>query len=122
MRKLLIIPALFVLAGACTPAKNTAVGAGRMTKSGAEAVADTTEKAAEKTAQKTTDVSISMAVKGKLADDELVRASHIDVDTHDGIVYLQGHQDSEAASSRAEQLARQTDGVRAVVNQIVVSR
>jgi len=118
MRHIMILGALVVLAGACTPAKNTAVGAGHMTNSAAE----TTVETAKKVSDKTNDVTISMAVKGRLADDKLVKASHIDVDTHDGVVYLQGHQDSEAASQRAEQLARQTDGVRAVVNEIVVSR
>lgn len=117
MRKLLIIPALVVLAGACTPAKNTAVGAGRMTKSGAEATAEAVKDAPKNT----NDAAISMAVKGKLADDELVHASHIDVDTEDGVVYLKGHQNNEAAKSRAEQIARQTDGVKQVVNEIVVS-
>ena len=117
MRKLLIIPALFVLAGACTPAKNTAVGVGRMTKSGAEAAAETAKDAPGNT----NDLTISTAVKGKLADDELVHAKNIDVDTEDGVVYLKGKQSNDAAKQRAEQLARQTDGVRAVVNEIVVT-
>jgi hyperosmotically inducible periplasmic protein len=105
----MILSAIGVLA-ACTPTKNAAVGAGRATKSAAEATAD-----------KTNDVTISMAVKGKLSDDETVRARDIDVDTHGGVVYLKGTQPSEDAKHRAEQLATQTDGVIGVVNQLVVT-
>ena len=111
MRNLMILGGFVVLAAACTPAKNTAVGAGHGAKSAAEA-----------TASKTNDVTISMAVKGKLADDETVHASDIDVDTHAGIVYLRGSQPSDEACRRAVQLASQTDGVVRVVNELVVSR
>jgi len=117
MRKLLILPALVVLAGACTATKNTGTGVGHMTKSGAESSTESAKEAPKNT----NDLAISTAVKGKLADDELVHARHIDVDTDDGVVYLKGHQSNDAAKQRAEQLARQTDGVRAVVNEIVVS-
>lgn len=103
------ICALALLGVACTPAKNTAVGAGHLGKSAAEA-----------TSQKTEDVSISMAVKGKLADDETVRARDIDVDTHGGVVYLRGTQPSQAACQRAVQIARATDGVVDVVDQLAV--
>jgi osmotically-inducible protein OsmY len=118
MRKMIILGALVALAGACRPAKNAAVGVEGSAKQGAE----DTVKAVEKAPQKTDDVTISMAVKGKLADDDLTKASTIDVDTHDGVVYLKGKQVSEAAKARAEQLARQTDGVKQVVNEIVVTR
>lgn len=117
MRTLMIISAL-ALASACTTAKNAGTGAGHMVKSGAEATADAVKEAPGNTS----DAAISTAVKGKLADDESVSASNIDVDTDNGVVYLKGKQDSQAAAQRAEQIARQTDGVRAVVNEIVVSR
>jgi osmotically-inducible protein OsmY len=107
----MIVSALVALGAACTPAKNTAVGAGHMTKSAAEA-----------TAEKTSDVSISMAVKGKLADDEAVRARDIDVDTHGGVVYLRGTQPSSQAAQRAVAIAQSTDGVVDVVNELVVSK
>lgn len=118
MRHLMILSALVMLAGACRPAKNTAVGVGEGTKEGAES----TVEAVKEAPKNTDDMAISTAIKGKLADDELVNASHIDVDTDNGIVYLKGHQDNEQAKSRAEQVARQTDGVKGVVNQIVVSK
>jgi osmotically-inducible protein OsmY len=109
---------VLAVAGGCTATKNTATGVGQMTKSGAEAAAE----AVKDSPKNTNDMAISTAVKGKLADDELVHARAIDVDTDGGVVYLKGKQDSEAAKTRAEQLARQTDGVKAVVNEIVVSR
>lgn len=110
MRSLVILSAVGLLA-ACTPAKNTAVGVGHGAKSAAEAAAE-----------KTNDVTISVAVKGKLADDEIVHARDIDVDTRGGVVYLKGTQPSADAVRRAEQLAQQTDGVVGVVNQLVVAR
>lgn len=118
MRHLMILSALVMLAGACRPAKNTAVGVGEGTKEGAES----TVEAAKEAPKNVDDMAISTAVKGKLADDELTKAGHIDVDTDNGVVYLKGHQSSEQAKMRAEQIARQTDGVKQVVNQIVVSR
>lgn len=118
MRYMMIFGALAMLAGGCRTAKNTAVGTGGVVKEGAE---DTAE-AVKNAPQNTDDMAISTAVKGKLADDEMVKASNIDVDTDNGVVHLKGNLPSEAAKSRAEQLARQTDGVKAVVNEIVVSR
>lgn len=115
---MLMIGALVLATGACRPAKNAAVGTGTAIKEGAE----TTVEAVKKVPGKTDDVAISTAVKGKLADDELTKAGDIDVDTHDGVVYLKGHQDTELAKIRAEQIARQTDGVKQVVNEIVVTR
>ena len=107
----MIVSAIVALGAACTPAKNTAIGAGHATKSAAEA-----------TAEKTNDVTISMAVKGKLMDDETVKARDIDVDTHGGVVYLRGTQPSQEAARRAVQIAQQTDGVVNVVNELVVSK
>lgn len=108
MRPLMILSVFAVLA-ACTPAKNTAVGAAHGTK-----------EAAETTARTTNDVAISTAIKGKLADDELVYAKDIDVDTVQGVVYLRGTQPSEDAKRRAEQIAKDTDGVHHVVNELSV--
>jgi len=42
------------------------------------------------------------------------------VDTNEGVVTLQGRVEKEAARSKAEQLARETDGVRRVINLVKV--
>lgn len=66
------------------------------------------------------DPGITTAVKGKLAADDTVKSYRIDVDTKDRVVTLQGNVDTEAAKTRAVELARTTDGVRDVVDQLTV--
>lgn len=66
------------------------------------------------------DPGITTAVKGKLAADDTVKSYRIDVDTRDRVVTLQGKVDTEAAKARAVELARGTDGVRDVVDQLTV--
>jgi osmotically-inducible protein OsmY len=67
-----------------------------------------------------TDSGISTAVKAKLAADDDVKASQIDVDTKDKIVVLTGTVDTEMAKSRAVELARRTDGVVSVTDNLIV--
>jgi osmotically-inducible protein OsmY len=45
---------------------------------------------------------------------------NIDVDTNEGVVTLQGRVEKEEARTKAEQLARETDGVRRVINLVKV--
>jgi hyperosmotically inducible protein len=65
-----------------------------------------------------TDPGITTAVKSKLAADDTVKASQIDVTTREGVVTLTGNVDSEAAKQKAIELARATKGVKSVVDQI----
>lgn len=67
------------------------------------------------------DPGITTAVKTKLAADDTVKAYRIDVDTKEGVVTLLGAVDTPAAKTRAVELARGTDGVRNVVDQLTVS-
>jgi hyperosmotically inducible protein len=82
---------------------------------GALALAFTTIACAE------TDPGITTAVKGKLAADDTVKAYRIDVDTKDGVVTLSGAVDTAVAKDRAVEVAKATDGVRDVVDQLTVS-
>lgn len=66
------------------------------------------------------DAAITAAVKGKLAADSEINPFNIDVDTNEGVVTLQGRVEKEEARTKAEQLARETDGVSRVVNLIKV--
>ena len=63
------------------------------------------------TACSQTDAGITTKVKAKLAADDTVKASAIDVTTHEGVVTLTGNVDSEAAKEQALMLARETEGV-----------
>src|SRR4029453_19061635 len=66
------------------------------------------------------DASITAAGKEKLAADGDINPFNIDVDTNEGVVTLQGRVEKEAARTKAEQLARETDGVRRVINLVKV--
>lgn len=67
------------------------------------------------------DPGITTAVKAKLAADDMVKAYRIDVDTKDRVVTLSGEVDTAAAHAKAVELARGTDGVTSVVDQLRVS-
>ncbi len=67
-----------------------------------------------------TDAGITTNVKTKLAADDTVKAYKVDVDTRNGVVTLSGDVQSAAAKEQAIRIARQTDGVRDVVDQLHV--
>ena len=67
-----------------------------------------------------TDAGITTAVKSKLAADDTVKAYQVDVDTQNKVVTLRGEVDSPAAETMALQIARDTDGVRDVIDEIRV--
>jgi len=67
------------------------------------------------------DSAITASIKTKLAAEHLKSLKDIRVDTDDkGIVWLSGHTNTGYDAKKAEDVARQTDGVRAVKNEIVV--
>lgn len=68
-----------------------------------------------------TDAGITGKVKSKLAADDTVKAYQIDVDTKDKVVTLSGNVDSQAAKDQAVALARGTEGVADVVDNISVA-
>lgn len=66
------------------------------------------------------DAGITTSVKSQLISDDLVRARNIEVDTVDRVVTLRGEVLSEAEEAQAIELARNTDGVANVVDEIEV--
>jgi hyperosmotically inducible protein len=68
-----------------------------------------------------TDTGITTAVNARLAADDEVSTYNIDVETADGVVTLTGTVDDPRARERALELARNTDGVRDVVDRLTVS-
>ena len=68
-----------------------------------------------------TDAGITSSVKSKLAADDAVKAYQVDVDTRDHVVTLSGTVDSVVAKERAVVLARGTNGVNDVVDNIRIS-
>jgi hyperosmotically inducible protein len=66
------------------------------------------------------DSSITAKIKAGLAADSDLNPSNIDVTTNDRVVTLQGRVKTEDAREKAERIARETDGVRRVVNLVKV--
>ncbi|HUR33721.1 MAG TPA: BON domain-containing protein [Vicinamibacterales bacterium] len=67
------------------------------------------------------DAAITMKIQAKYADDDVVSGRDIDVDTARGVVTLKGSVDSLHERDAAEQLARETEGVKRVVNVLKVA-
>lgn len=67
------------------------------------------------------DSAITTKVKSKLAVDTETSALKIDVDTNGGTVTLTGTVPTQAEKTEAEQIARNTEGVTRVVNNITVA-
>jgi hyperosmotically inducible protein len=65
-----------------------------------------------------TDAGITTNVKAKFLADDVVKSSQIDVATKNGVVTLTGNVDSEGAKKKAIELARETTGVKSVVDMI----
>lgn len=68
------------------------------------------------------DTQITASVKSKLVADKVSNLTKVDVDTNRGTVYLNGSVDSAEHKARAEQIAWQASGVKAVVNNLQVQR
>lgn len=68
-----------------------------------------------------TDAGITTAVKSKFAADDMVKAYQIDVTTENHVVTLDGRVETSAAKDRAMTLARDTEGVRDVVDRLMVT-
>jgi hyperosmotically inducible periplasmic protein len=66
------------------------------------------------------DAAITAAVKSKFLADTAVSGLKVNVDTNGGVVTLSGAVSTQAEADRAASLARQTDGVTRVVNNLRV--
>ena len=64
--------------------------------------------------------ALTAKIKSKMALDDTVKALSIDVDTKGTVVTLSGSVNSEAERTKAIQLARETDGVTAVNDRLVI--
>lgn len=67
------------------------------------------------------DAGITTAVKSKLAADDMVKAYQVDVDTENRVVTLSGEVETAAQREHAVMIARQTDGVADVIDQLRVN-
>jgi len=67
------------------------------------------------------DATITSKVKAKFVADSVVDAMDVNVNTYDGVVQLAGFADSADQVRRAERIARETEGVKSVQNDIHIA-
>ena len=67
------------------------------------------------------DAGITTAVKSKLAADDTVKAYQVDVDTQNKVVTLSGDVETAAQKEHALMIARNTDGVADVIDNLRVN-
>jgi hyperosmotically inducible periplasmic protein len=99
----------------------TGVDAQKAREVGAK-VGEKTAVAADQARRALGEGTITAKIKAKMALDDTVKALDIDVDTNGTTVTVSGVVGSEAQRQKALQLARETDGVTQVVDQLRVRR
>ena len=67
-----------------------------------------------------TDAGVTTKVKAQLAADDMVKAHNVNVDTHEHVVTLRGDVENEAVRQQALRIARGTEGVQSVVDELRV--
>ena len=105
--------------------------AGEKTKEGAKKVGEETKEVVgtvgrktkdglSKTGEVMTDTWIKARVSGRFVPDDLLKDSDISVDVNDHVVTLTGTVTSAAAKAKAARIARRTEGVDKVVNELTI--
>ena len=84
------------------------------------AIGQTVATGAAKAEQALDEAALTAKIKSKMALDDTVRALSIDVDTTGSIVTLTGSVHSETERGKAVQLARETAGVTAVNDRLII--
>ena len=86
---------------------------------GAE-IGERTAVAADQARRGLTNAGITAKIKAKMALDDTVKALEVDVDTSGATVTVTGTVATEAQKARVLQLAKETDGVKEVVDRVQV--
>jgi len=87
---------------------------------GAKIVGNKTKDGVSKTGEVMTDGWITSRVSARFVNEDTLKGSDINVDTSDHIVTLKGTVLTAAGRARAGVVARQTEGVRRVINNLTV--
>jgi hyperosmotically inducible protein len=87
---------------------------------GAKVAGNKTKDGVSKTGEIMTDGWITSRVSARFVNEDTLKDSNINVDTNDRIVTLEGTVLTSAGRVRAGAVARQTEGVRHVVNRLTV--
>jgi osmotically-inducible protein OsmY len=86
-----------------------------------QTLTDRAQKGLNKAGDAITDAWITTKVSWFFVGEDLLDGSNINVDTSNNVVTLKGRVPSEAARTRAKVLAERTEGVRQVVDQLVIA-
>jgi len=68
------------------------------------------------------DAALTARIKAKMALDDMVKAREVRVSTEGSTVTLRGTVETSAERDRAERLARETDGITRVVNELTIRK
>jgi hypothetical protein len=82
---------------------------------------DRAARAAQRMDETLADTTLTTKIKAKIALDDTVKSADVRVHTQDGVVTLSGTVSSAAMEQRIAQLARETAGVKSVVNEIKIA-
>ena len=111
-------------AGAPMPNSEAVATAGRtgaeQAKRAGEEISQKTAQAAQAAQEALSDGSLTAKIKAKMALDDIVKALDLNVDTVDSVVTVKGAVRTNAERERALALARETNGVRQVVDRMTV--
>lgn len=100
--------------------KSTADAIVDKTKEGVETAADKTKEALSKTGEVITDAWITSRIHTQFVGVDLLKDSDVDVDTSNHVVTVKGRVLSEAGRAKALEIARTTEGVHRVVDQLTI--
>lgn len=103
-------------------AKDAGSDVAQTTKEVGSDIADKTAAAAGQARRSLAEGSLTAKIKAKMALDDTVKALNLDVDTTGSVVTVSGTVASDAARTRALQLAKETEGVTQVIDRIQVKQ
>jgi hyperosmotically inducible protein len=120
MRKSNVAIACLLAAGLMAPGAASAWGDKAKTTQAANTTSTTATNTSSGAREAMSDATITTKVKAEFAKEKNVSATHIKVDTDNGVVKLSGTARSQQEADRAAQIARDTKGVTSVENNIQV--
>ncbi|HEY5616847.1 MAG TPA: BON domain-containing protein [Vicinamibacterales bacterium] len=97
----------------------TSINVDRARQAGAK-VGEAVAEGANEVQRAASDAGLTAKIKSKMTLDDRIDAAAIDVDTSNGVVTLSGSVDAPQQRERAVQLARETDGVTSVIDQLTI--
>ncbi|RPJ70150.1 MAG: BON domain-containing protein [Acidobacteria bacterium] len=99
----------------------TAGTAGTARERGAE-IGERVGAAADRAGEMLSDGAVTAKIKSKMALDDTIEARHINVSTRDNVVTLSGTVASARQRERAVQLAKETEGVKSVKDELRIRK